>query len=190
MTNFVKEDFKFGDIIASRSGSFLSKGIRWFLKKLNPGIQQTFSHIAVVISVWDEVWVAEALSWGVRIWAIEKSDYLTHSQVIILRDKRGFTPDQVKTLSKECTGLGGTRYQYENLPQWILKILFKIKIFKTDNENAIYCSELGAISENSVYPGTYPTPNMTSPNDHFLNPMNNIIDKNNIVYKIMNLKFF
>jgi len=181
MTNFIKEDFQFGDLIATRSGTLLSKAIRWFMKKQNPNTKQTFSHVAVVINVWGEIWIAEALAWGVRIWPIEKSDYLTHDQIIILRDKRGFTYEQAETLSKKCVSLGGTRYQYENFPQWILKIIFKIKAFNPNNEKAIYCSELGAISENSVYTGTFQSPNMTSPMDHVLNQIYDVIDKNELL---------
>jgi hypothetical protein len=181
MTNFVKEDFQFGDIITSRSDHFTSKAVRWFMKKANPGQKETFSHIAVIINIWSELWVAEALGWGLRVWPIEKSDYLKTSQVLILRDKRGFDYEKEKALSKKCVSLGGIRYQYENFPQWVVKILLKWNIFKKENEKAIYCSELGAIAINAAYPGTFPTPNITSPADHYLNDIYEKIDKNNLL---------
>jgi hypothetical protein len=179
MTNFVKDDFQYGDIIATRGHSFLSKSIRYFMKLVHPKDKTSFSHIAVVINIYDEKYIAEALGWGVRIWSIEDSGYLKNEQVIICRDKEGFNTDKILALSKKCVGLGGTRYQYENFPQWVVKILFKWNWFKKSSEKAIYCSELGAIAINAAYPGTFPTPNSTSPADHYDNTkLYFIIDKN------------
>jgi hypothetical protein len=172
--------FQFGDIIATRSNSLLSRAIRCCMKKYRPS-KETFSHIAVVINMWGKLWIAEALIWGVRIWSLEQSGYSTKKQVIILRHKQSFTTLQIEAISKKMASLGGTRYQYENLPQWAVKILLKINIFKSKNEKAIYCAELGAIAINEAYPETFTTPNMTATADHYLNKIYNIIDINNIL---------
>jgi hypothetical protein len=170
-----------GDLLAVRGDSFLSKAIRYFMRKKKGKIGD-FSHIAVVINLWDEIWIAEALTWGVRIWSLAQSGYDIDKQYIILRDKRGFTPDQIQTLSRQMVMLSGIRYQYFNFLQWIVKIILKINIFiKPSNQNAIYCSELGSIAINSVYPGTFPEPNITSPSDIVTNPNFEIIDTNNIL---------
>lgn len=175
-----KELFSYGDVLCSRSNSLLSRGIRWFMR-IYKHSKITFSHCAVVINLWGELWIAEALAWGVRIWSLEQSGYLTNKQTIILRHKQGFSEDQVDALSKKIVSLGGTRYQYENLPQWIVKILLKIDIFRKSNERAIYCSELAAIAIDKAFPGTFPHPNITSPMDLVESPVFNVIDINNLL---------
>lgn len=177
------ERFEFGDIIATRSNSFLSKAIRWFMKKYNPDFFEgdTFSHNAVVINIWGEQWIAEALAWGVRVWTLKDSKYDVKKQVVILRHRGGFTSEEIDAISKKMVSLSGTRYQYENLPMWAIKILTKINLFKPSNEKAIYCSELAAIALNIAHPGTYETPNMVSPLDHLMNEQLDIIDINGII---------
>jgi hypothetical protein len=175
-----KEIFKFGDVIATRSNSLLSKAIRWFMQLYKPG-SPGFSHNAVIINMWGNLWIAEALAWGVRIWPIEQSGYLTNKQCIILRHKEGFTEDQIEAMSKKMASLAGTRYQYENLPMWAAKILVSINLFRRINEKSIYCSELAAIAINEAYPDTFENPNMVSPADHTSKSIYNIIDYNNIL---------
>lgn len=169
-----KQDFKFGDILATRSNSFLSRGIRlmmhWY-KDYADG----FSHNAVVINMWGEPWIAEALAWGVRIWPLEESGYIDNKNIVILRHKSGFTEVQIDAMSKKIASLAGTRYQYENLPMWIAKILAHKNWFKPNNEKSIYCSELAAIAINTVFPGTYNNPNMVSPADHVSSDIYNLI---------------
>jgi hypothetical protein len=172
--------FQYGDIIATRSNSFVSRGIRWFMRKYRPAVED-FSHNAVVINIWGNLWVAEALAWGVRLWTIEESGYLNKKQVVILRHKAGFTPEMIKDMSIKMASLAGVRYQYENLPMWIARILCKINLFKKSNEKSIYCSELAAIAINEAYPKTFPKPNMVCPADHMMFPMYEIIDFNNIL---------
>ncbi len=173
--------FQYGDIIATRSNSFLSRAIRFFMHIYRPS-GEAFSHIAVVINMWGEQWIAEALAWGVRIWTIEQSGYNVKRQVLILRHRGGFDNNQIQAISKEMAKYAGVRYQYENLPQWIVKILLKIDIFKDENIKSIYCSELAAIAINLFYPGTFPTPNKTCPADHYTREdIYNIIDINGIL---------
>lgn len=177
----VDDRFKFGDLIATRSNSFLSRAIRWFMEKYKPS-KDAFSHIAVVINMWGELWIAEALIWGVRIWSLPQSGYSTTKQVILLRFKKGFSDQQVEAISKKMASLAGVRYQYENLPQWIVKILLRFDLFKKVNEKSIYCSELGAIAINEAYPNTFPSPNETSPADHYeRTDLYDILDINNIL---------
>lgn len=175
-----KEIFQYGDILSVRSDKFISKAIRFFMKLYSKKTPQ-FSHNAVVINVWNELWIAEALAWGTRIYPIEKSGYLDHDQFVILRDKRGFTEDMIDRMSKKMVSYGGVRYQYENLPAWIAKILLKINLFKSENEKSIYCSELAALAINEVYPGTFPTPNIVNPADHMRTPSYDIVDPNGIL---------
>lgn len=180
---FLGNTIQYGDLIATRSNGFLSKAIRWFMRKETPNAPD-FSHIAVVINIWGEIWIAEALSWGVRVWPLENSGYDVNKEIIILRDKRGFTDVQIEVMSRQMVSLSGIRYQYSNLFQWAARILFKIRgFFKKDNANAIYCSELGAIAINSVYPGSFARPNITSPVDHLTSGLYDIIDPYNILVK-------
>lgn len=151
------------------------------MKLYKPSVKQQFSHNAIVINLWGEPWIAEALTWGVRIWSISQSGYLTNIQTLILRHKQGFSDAQIKSMSQKMVSLGGMRYQYENLPQWIVKILLHIDIFNRKNEKAFYCSELTATAINVAYPDTFPRPNDTSPMDIFLNPNFDIIDFNKIL---------
>ena len=176
----MEPQFKFGDLIATRSNSFLSRAIRWFMRKQNPSAPN-FSHIAVVINLWGELWIAEALGWGVRIWSLEQSGYDKKKQVVILRHKWGFSEEQIKLMSQKMVSLAGVRYQYENLPAWAIKILTKINLFKASNEKAIYCSELGAVGINAAYPLTFLNPNMISPADHFATGIYDVIDINNLL---------
>lgn len=162
MSNF--NDVKFGDLLAVHSYSFLGKAIRFFMRRYKPQYK-TYNHIAVVIDIWGEKWIAEALASGVRLRPFVETEYMVSDQFDILRHKLGFDSDQIKKMSRKCASLAGVRYQYENLPAWVLKIWFKINLFKKRNEKAIYCSELGAIAINEAYPGTFKAPNMTSPAD-------------------------
>lgn len=172
--------FRYGDLIASRSNSFLSKGIRFFLKLWKSKVPG-FSHITVVVNMWDEMWVAEALAWGVRIWPIKDSNYVTNVHTVIIRDKRGFTDEQIHDLSRKMASLGGTRYQYEGFLQWIGKIVFKANSFHAEGEKAIYCSELGAIAINAAYPGTFKRPNEINPADLLSDDRFEVIDPNGIL---------
>lgn len=176
----VNNTFEFGDIIATRSNSFISKSIRWFMRQYKAEADD-FSHNAVVINIWGEQWVVEALAWGVRVWTIEQSGYIRNKNVVVLRDKRGFTEQQIDKMSKRVVSLGGVRYQYSNLFGWVAKIWFKLNFFKKENEKSIYCSELAAIAINTVYPGTFPTPNMVNPADHLLSKNYVIIDPNDLL---------
>ena len=176
----MEEQFEFGDLIATRSGSFLSRAIRYFMRKQHPEVPN-FSHIAVVINLWGQLWIAEALAWGVRIWSLEQSGYATKDQVVILRHNKGFTEDQIEKMSQKMVSLGGVRYQYENLPAWAIRILTKINLFKKSNEKAIYCSELGAIAISTAFPLTFLNPNMITPADHFATGIYDIIDINGIL---------
>lgn len=184
-SNAMDERFQFGDIIATRSDKFLSRAIRYFMRKYRPDAPN-FSHIAVVINLWGEQWIAEALAWGVRIWSLEQSGYSKKKQVVILRYRKPMSMEflsetQVQAMSKKMVSLAGTRYQYENLPQWAIKIWTKLNIFKRSNEKAIYCSELGAIALNAAIPGTFVNPNMVSPADHFIRGIYDIHDINGVL---------
>jgi hypothetical protein len=176
----MKDTLQFGDLLATRSNSFLSRAIRWFMKRQNPEAPN-FSHIAVVIDLWGEIWIAESLGWGQRLWSLEQSGYDKKEQVVILRHKKGFSQSQIKAMSQKMVSLGGVRYQYENLPAWAIKILTKINLFKKENEKAIYCSELGCIAINAAYPLTFLNPNMITPADHFATGIYDVIDPNGVL---------
>lgn len=176
----MENKFQPGDIIATRSNSFLSRAIRWAMSKYRPQAP-SFSHNAVVFRIFKKMFVAEALFWGVKIWPLKDSGYLTNPQCIILRHKEGFLFDQLNAIAIKMLALDGTRYQYENLPLWLAKILVKVSLFRRNNEKAIYCSELAAIAINAAYPGTFPKPNVVSPADHTSNPIYEIIDINGIM---------
>ena len=183
----MSNSFNAGDLIATRGNTWLSRSIRFMMdiycrKVLHKPCKVLFNHIAVVVSMFDELWVVEALGWGVRVYPIERSGYLTHRNLVILRDKRGFTQEGLKAMSKKVVALGGVRYQYENLPQWVIRIFVGIKkVFRSSNERSIYCSELGAIAINAVYPMTFKEPNIMSPMDHVLSPVYEVIDINGIM---------
>jgi hypothetical protein len=157
---------KFGDVIATRSNSFLSRSIRFFMR-LYDKKHAGYSHTAAIINIWGELWVAEALAWGVRVHPWKKTPYAKgKNEWIILRHSNGFTSDQIEAMSKRMVALAGLRYQYENMPAWIIAILTKINLFKPENEEAIYCTELAAIFINTVYPQSFLEPNKTNPADH------------------------
>ena len=165
---------QFGDVIAVHSYTFLGKAIRFFMRKYKPQYK-TYNHNAVVIDIWGEKWIAEALAWGVRVHKFEDSDYANSNNWDILRHKQGFTDEQINKMSKKCVNLAGIRYQYENLSMWVLKIWFKIDLFKKKDEKAIYCSELAAIAINEAYPDTFKEPNKVSPADHVASGIYNVI---------------
>lgn len=176
----IEKEFKYGDILLTRSNSWLSKAIRWFMEKYRPG-NPSFSHVAVVVNMWGEPWVAEAIASGVRLRSLPQSGHDVAKQVLILRHQRGFNGKQIEKMSKKVASLAGVRYQYENLPQWVVKIILKINIFKDENEKAIYCSELGAIAMNQAYPKMFAKPNATCPVDHLAHKDYDILDINNIL---------
>ncbi|MGB9697707.1 MAG: hypothetical protein ACPL2D_10565 [Ignavibacteria bacterium] len=166
---------QFGDGLAVRGTSWLSKAIRFFMKQYKPNVKD-YSHNAVIIDMWGEKWVAEALAWGVRLRPFAYTEYAKSTNWVILRDKRGFSNEQIKRMSWKCASLAGIRYQYENLPTWIIKIWLKLNLFKKRNEKSIYCSELLAIAINEAYPSTFKSPNATSPADHIASGVYDIIE--------------
>jgi hypothetical protein len=182
------ERFQYGDLIATRSNSLVSRAIRWFMSKQNP-TKDTFSHIAVVINLWDQTWIAEALAQGVVVHSLKQSGYDTHKQLILLRFKKGFSEQQIKDICLSMVQHAGIRYQFSNLLLWAAKIGIKLDLLRKNNEKRIYCSELGAIAINTAYPGTFPTPNKTSPADHYTRrDLYEIIDINNILQEKSILK--
>jgi hypothetical protein len=185
----IKKDdrFQYGDLIATRSNSLLSRAIRWFMTRQKKTVD-TFSHIAVVIDLWDQTWVAEALAKGVVVQSLKQSGYDTNEQVIILRLRKGFSKSQIEAISLAMVQHAGIRYQFINLVLWAIKIAFKLDLLRKNNEKRIYCSELGAIAINTAYPGTFPAPNKTSPADHYTRKdLYEIIDINNILLSGSNL---
>lgn len=168
-----------GDIIAVRGRSWLAKRIRYFmalyLKRKGKSVGRLYNHIAVVIEVNGQLMIAEALGWGVVIHSIEQAGYDRGNHFVILRHKRGFTREQIDAITTRMIVLSGTRYQYENFIQWVLRITLGLNVFRRSNEKAIYCSELGAIAINEAYPNTFSRPNETNPMDFFLNDNFNVI---------------
>jgi hypothetical protein len=178
---------QFGDILLVRNTSFLAKGIQGFMylysKIFNKKWQGGFNHNAIIINIWGEKWVAEANGQGFEIRPLNKTPYYNKKNFVILRDKRGFTENQIDIMSKKMIEISGIRYQYEGLAQWILYILSKggIDTFNANDEKALYCSEAAAVAINSVYPNTFDKPNRTNPYDHLLKDTYNIIDTFNLL---------
>lgn len=162
-----------GDIIAVRGKSWLAKRIRYFmalyLRKRGKRVERLYNHIAVVIEVNGRLMVAEALGRGVVVNTVEKAGYDRGGHFVVLRHRKGFSKEQLDAMTTKMLVLAGTRYQYENFIQWVLRICFGVDAFRRSNERAIYCSELGAIAINEAYPGTFIRPNETNPMDFFLN---------------------
>jgi hypothetical protein len=182
------ERFQYGDLIATRSNSLVSRAIRCFMSKQNP-TKDTFSHIAVVINLWDQTWIAEALAQGVVVHSLKQSGYDTNKQLILLRFKKGFSEQQIQDICLSMVQHAGIRYQFSNLLLWAAKIGIKLDLLRKNNEKRIYCSELGAIAINTAYPGTFATPNKTSPADHYTRKdLYEIIDINNILQEKSILK--
>jgi len=70
-------------------------------------------------------------------------------------------------MTDEVIRHSGKFYQISNWFAWLLYInsAGKINLFKDKNDKTIYCSELGALAINSIYPDTFPKPNRTNPYD-------------------------
>jgi hypothetical protein len=134
-----------GDVLFTKSGSWLSKIIRYFMtiyaKKRNYKVDFIPSHCAIVVNIWDVLMVAEANASGIEV-RYPIFDYLDKNTVRIKRIiNRSVDPD----LSKDAIYYVLIPHRYD-----FLNFLFQIILVLTghwvgpkgySSTHRLYCSE-------------------------------------------------
>jgi hypothetical protein len=175
-----------GDIILVGSNSFLSKGIQFFMKAYNkklglPEKKEYYSHAALVINVWGQLYVAEALADGINVAPLDKTYANTLKHIKVLTPKKAYSNTEKEDISKIASAYALTPTRYD-----FLNFLYQIDMIKETTkkdgpdaewdgptgskaEHRIYCSELVATCANKVRPDTFKLPAATNPLDIELN---------------------
>lgn len=173
-------DIRPGDIVAVHSGkSLIAKGIvahmkAWLRSKgHNPkNFPVIIHHIARAVDVWGVLHIAEAVEEGVVVRPMLKAYSLDDWQrrVIILRRNEGYSDYEIQKLSKEMQrlALDGTPYEFGNFWRHLWLFVSAKWVNNGNSDIAMYCSELGAVGENLMKPGSFPHPERTNPMEVFM----------------------
>ncbi len=179
-------NYKAGDIILYRGDRFLSKAIRFFMeryrRKLKLPKRKLFNHAAMIIEVWDKLYVAEANKDGIEVNPFEKAYGRKLKKIKVISPKKAYTKFEKKQISKIAStyAFNPTRYDFFNF-------LFQIKMVMSTSvkddtvtkkwsgpkgkkaENRLYCTEAVATWANKVRPNTFSEPWTVNPLDVDLN---------------------
>ncbi|MGM0532603.1 MAG: hypothetical protein ACQER7_14745 [Bacteroidota bacterium] len=152
------KDFKPGDVLLFHNSGFLPKGIQFFMniyrrKKGLPERKLYYNHVAVIVNLWGELWMADSAKNGVQVNKI-KVDALQRDNVLHLTWKEPLAKVEQKLFSKTAIGysLRVTRYDVINFWDQARYILSGKWKGKTDDASTkrVYCSEFAAICMDKV----------------------------------------
>lgn len=141
-----------GDIILVHGGSFLAKGIQFFMNiyrsKQDLAKRKLYNHVAVVIDLYGQKYIAEAVAKGVQV--IPDADkYVATRDCTVLTWVNPLTAKEKAELSREAAKYALEIHRYD-----VLNFPYQIKYIMTGKwrgptgdkaERRIYCSELAAI---------------------------------------------
>jgi len=165
------------DIGLSTSKTFISKAIRFFMKRYAKSIganpKKYWSHSFMIVNMWDERYVAEAVANGYILRPF-KTSYLgrTNFKIGRIRGEKGVVPVPSKKLveevSKKAASLSfkQTRYDIMNFFWQIIKS-YTGKWFRRDKSitKKLYCTEAVAVLSNIIKPGMFKEPGAVNPLD-------------------------
>lgn len=173
-SNTVDTEFLPGDIGLEKSKGFLPTAIRWFMnqyKKMRkmPQASETYNHAFVIINVWDNLFVVEALAKGVVISPFELT-YKNKTNVKYKTPIKPYSEAEKEKISKLATTLvfETRRYDFLSLLLWQPLLVVTGKWFGSKNNKAtkrFYCSELAATLANLVRANTFAKPYTVNPAD-------------------------
>ena len=150
-------DLKVGDIILVHGGSFLARGIQFFMniyrKRLGLPKRKLYNHVAVVVDLYGELYVAEAHAKGVQVLP-NAVQYVESQDCLVLTWAKPLTKSEQSLFSREAVKYALIPHRYD-----VLNFFFQMKYILTGmwrcpvgskSVKLIYCSELGAIVMDKV----------------------------------------
>jgi hypothetical protein len=146
-------DFNPGDVLLFYNNGFIPKAIRFFMriynkKKKLPERKMYYNHVAVVVNLWGNLFIAESNKEGVTVNdTLER--YVNNKNVLHLTWKKPLSKEESDHFSKTAIGysLRVTRYDFINFFDQIYYILTGKWRGKTGEKSRKrqYCSELAAV---------------------------------------------
>jgi len=147
----MKQKISAGDIILTRNNTFLPRAIRVFMniyrKRLGLPKRVLYNHVAVVIDLWGDLYVAEAAERGIQGYS-KVEDYLKNNKCKVKTFLQELTEEQKREFSKIATKymLKPTRYEFTNFIFQAIYVSTGKWYGKTDNaDKRFYCSEYAAM---------------------------------------------
>lgn len=152
-----------GDIILVKGNTWVAKQIRrlmnLYLKKRGLKNREVYSHAAIVIDIWNELYVAEAGPRGIQIVPFDFTYRRILDKVKIKTPKKPYTKREREYISKNVvkTVFKPTRYDYFGLLHQIEYILTGTWDGKVGQKakKRLYCTEAVAGWVNTVRPKTF-----------------------------------
>jgi len=160
-----------GDIGLVNGRTWLARAIKFFMNIfriiLKLPRRKLYNHAFLIIDVWGNLYVAEALAKGITIRPWKSSPYNGSNRIKMLRLKDELNKKEKEEISKYCISfaLEPTRYDIFNFFFQILLILFG-RWYGPSGEEAkkrLYCSEAVATWINEIRPGIFEKPEATNP---------------------------
>lgn len=176
-------NLKPGDIVLTRSNSFLSKAIRFFMnkerKKWKLSKRELYSHAATIIEMWGRIYVAEALGTGINVRPFDEAYGNKLKDIKVKTPKKNYSKKEQELISKIASNDSHKPHRYD-----FLNFIYHIDSIRrtTDPDKKkwigpkgdkakkrLYCTEAVATWSNAVRPDTFKEPWATSPIDVDLN---------------------
>jgi hypothetical protein len=165
-----------GNIVMTGSKKFLSKAIQFFMKisRTKKGLPNPkgliSSHSAMIVDMWGQPYVAEALAKGIVVSSFADAYGEKLDKIKILAPKKAYSKDEKEKVSKAAISdsLIPHRYDYFGL-------LYQIKYVLSNGtwvgpkgdkaEKRLYCTEAVATWANRVRPNTFSQEEASNPID-------------------------
>lgn len=147
-----KEKIEPGDVLLHRGKSFVSRQIRKWMEKarIKMGLKPRtlYNHASMVIEIWGELWVVEAIARGPHILRL-KERLKTKDRILVKTWAKPLTKKEMNNLSKKAVVYVGENheYQFSAFLFHMIKITFG-KWFGRKNKKAerrVNCTELVAM---------------------------------------------
>jgi len=144
---------KAGDIVLTRSGSFLSQGIQFFMNlyRQTKGLpkRKLFSHVAVVVDLYGQLYVAEAIGKGVQV-IPDAQAYIDQNDCQVMTWVKPLNKQEQSRISSVTIDYALKPHRYD-----VLNFYYSARFVLTGkwrgpvgpkSERRVYCSELAAIA--------------------------------------------
>lgn len=146
-----------GDIMLQRTNSWLSKAIMFWMNvyrlKMKLPKRELYSHVAIVIDMYGQKYVAEAVANGVRLYP-DADKYFREKDVKVKTWVKPLSDKEKSEFSKEAAKYAHIPTRYDFLNFW-----FQMKYILTgkwrgprndESKKRLYCSEYAAVVMDKV----------------------------------------